>query len=481
MKTSTTEKVVAGSSATDCRVCVRRRIRCDRTTPSCLKCMKRSIECPGYGRNLRWANAIAVRGRFKGLQYPKDASQDVVPADGLSVPPKSSWIEAAANIAKIAAGAPSASEIEHLVSYYSRRIAGNMVWVDSTLNPYRRLVVPKARSSPIILLAILAVSAEHMAPAQPSFVVFAPKARDVVVSRITQELSRITERLGSEEPREIFDLETAEWILAAMLILSNYECIGDSSTAWCSHRLGARLLVNGFADSSAESSELFRFLRAQFSIHDVLASTTTCFYLGTDGVMLPRQGDPEALLSEYMRLIHQVTLYITDMHTVAHRVPTPAALRIEFERTRGLTLMSAATSAALEDDSTRINFIQLVDVHHIAALLYAYQCVYSFTSADAEIFLTMKELFEKLENCARNDALIQHLTWPVFIAGTECHGCEEKQCLVLKWYGNIIKKTGFRNYMVVTSFLEELWKNKLECWLEMAKAWERDGKPLLAV
>ncbi|KIN03049.1 hypothetical protein OIDMADRAFT_52858 [Oidiodendron maius Zn] len=233
--------------------------------------MKRSIECSGYGRNLRRANAIAVRGRFKGLQSSRDASQDVLPADGL---PKSSRIEAAANIAKIAAGASNASEIEHLVSYYSRRIAGNMVWADSPLNPYRRRVVPKARSSPIILLAILAVSAEHMAPAQPSVVVFAPKARDVVVSRITQELSRITERHGSEEPQEILDLETAEWILAAMLILSNHECIGDRFTAWCSHRLGARLLVNGFADSSTKSSELCRFLRAQFSIHDVLASTT---------------------------------------------------------------------------------------------------------------------------------------------------------------------------------------------------------------
>lgn len=475
------ETAFAGRSTTDCRVCVRRRIRCDRTTPSCLKCLKRSIECPGYGRNLRWANAIAVRGRFKGLQCPKDASQDVLPVKGLSVPSKQSWTEAAANLAKLAVGAPNASEVEQLVCYYSKRVAGNMIWVDSPLNPYRRLVVPKARSSPIILLAILAVSAEHMDPTQSSLAVFAPKARDVAISIITQELSRITEGLGSKEPREILDLDTTEQILTAMLILSNYECIGDTSRAWCSHRLGARLIINAFTESSAELSELFRFLRAQFSIHDVLASTTTCLYLGIDDVVLPKHGDPEALLSEYIRLIHQVTLYITDRDTAAHAVPTPAALRIEFERTRGRTLMAAATSAALGDESTRLNFIHLVDVHHIAALLYAYQCVYKFTSGDAEIFLTMQELFEKLENCASDSTLIQHLTWPVFIAGTECDGCEGKQRLVLKWYRDIIMKTGFRNYNVVTSFLEELWKNKPECWLEKAKAWERDGKPLLAV
>ena len=401
--------------------------------------------------------------------------------DRLSAPSESPWADAARNVSKMILGAPNATEIEDLVSYYSRRIAVNMVWVDSPSNPYRRLVIPRARSSPFILLAILAVSAEHMTPTRQSLIEFAPKARDVVISRITNELSKLTQRSSSGEPRDLLGQETAEWVLAAMLILSNYECIRDKSTAWCSHRLGARLLVNGFAGSGAESSEIFRFLRAQFSIHDVLASTTTRFYLGIDGVTLPKTGDPEALLSEYIKLIHQVTLYITDKRTAAHRVPTPSAFRVECERIRGLTLMSAATSASLKDQNSRINFIQLVGVHHSAVLLYAYKCVYDFTSADPNLFLTSQELFEELENCASNDALIQHLTWPAFIAGTECHGSEEKQRLVLKWYGDIIKSTGFRNYSVVISFLEELWKNQPEGWLERAEAWERAGKPLLAV
>lgn len=462
----------SNTSATDCKVCARRRIRCDRTRPSCLKCTKRNIECPGYGRNIRWANAVAVRGRFKGMQYPKEQSQN----DG-----SDKWTKSAATIAKLAAGAPNTGEIERLVSYYSKEIAGNMIWVDSPSNPYRRLVVPKAKSSPVILLAIIAVSAEHMAVGslEPSLLAFAPGARDIVVSKITQELSKITGGSGSQEPRDILDLETVEWVLASMLILSNYECIGDTSTAWCSHRLGARLLVNAFSDSSAESSELFRFLRAQFGIHDVLASTTTCLYLGTEGVVLPKQGDPEALLAEYMRLIHRLTVLVTNKTT--QDIPPPAVLRIEFENTRGLTLMNAASSAALAGESARVSFIQLVDVHHLAALLYAYRCIYDFTSQDVEVTLTMQQLFEKLQHCASNDALIQHLTWPVFIAGTECYDCDKKQDLVLKWYGEIISKTGFKNYEVVVSFLRQLWEEKPESWLEVAKTWERDGKPLLAV
>lgn len=466
---------VVERGTTDCKSCARRRIRCDRARPSCLKCMKRSIECPGYGRNLRWVNAVAVRGRFKGMKYPNDSCQVNVPAKEGSKP----WAEIAVTIAKIVPGAPNAREIEHLVSYYSEKIAGNMIWVDSPQNSYRRLVVPKAKTSPITLLAILAVSAAHMAATEPSLHTFVPKAYDVIISSIAHELSRVTECLGSKEPRDILDLETVEWILASMLILSNYECIGDSSATWCSHRLGARLLINGYSDSRAETSELFKFLRAQFGIHDVLASTTTCLYLGADDVVLPKSDDPEALLSEYMRLIHQQTVCITNK--MPQNILCPATLRMDFDKARGLTLMKAATSAVLDGESTRLAFIHLVDVHHLAGLLYAYRRVYKFTSQDAEITHTTLQLFEKLQSCATNDALIQHLTWPGFIAGTECSNCENKQRSILKWYSNIINKTGFRNYKIVVSFLEELWKHRSENWLEMAKVWERNGKPLLAV
>lgn len=166
--------------------------------------MKRSIECPGYGRSLRWVNVVAVRGRFKGMKYPNNSWQLDVPAKERSKP----WAEIAVTIAKIVPGAPNAREIEHPVFYYSEKIAGNMIWVDSPQNPYRRLVVPKAKTSPITLLAILAVSATHMATTEPLLHTFVPKANDVIVSSIAHELSRVTECLGSKEPHGVLDLKT---------------------------------------------------------------------------------------------------------------------------------------------------------------------------------------------------------------------------------------------------------------------------------
>src|SRR5690242_17828824 len=53
-----------------CFQCSRRRIVCDRTEPSCLKCAKKGIECSGLGR-IRFAEGVARRGRFKDCKIPK--------------------------------------------------------------------------------------------------------------------------------------------------------------------------------------------------------------------------------------------------------------------------------------------------------------------------------------------------------------------------------------------------------------------------
>ena len=52
-----------------CFQCSRRRIICDRTEPSCLKCAKKGIECSGLGR-IRFAEGVARRGRFKDCKVP---------------------------------------------------------------------------------------------------------------------------------------------------------------------------------------------------------------------------------------------------------------------------------------------------------------------------------------------------------------------------------------------------------------------------
>jgi hypothetical protein len=53
-----------------CFQCSRRRVVCDRTEPSCLKCAKKGIECSGLSR-IRFAEGVARRGRLKNCRIPK--------------------------------------------------------------------------------------------------------------------------------------------------------------------------------------------------------------------------------------------------------------------------------------------------------------------------------------------------------------------------------------------------------------------------
>lgn len=59
-------------SDVDCWTCRRRHIKCDRiiSPTGCNKCAKKPVQCLGYQKPLRWADGVAVRGKFKGKSRP---------------------------------------------------------------------------------------------------------------------------------------------------------------------------------------------------------------------------------------------------------------------------------------------------------------------------------------------------------------------------------------------------------------------------
>jgi hypothetical protein len=477
-----------------CSTCHRRRIRCDQTLPSCVKCQRKGLTCPGYERRLRWAGAIAVRGRFRGIAEPgqlhRAASHEDAVIDlprtarrkNVSAEQVSMWSDVAVEIERLLPGALATADICEMVQYYDDQIAGNMVWIDSPSNPYRRLVIPRAQSQPILLLSILAIASEHHTMSRKAASsILSKKAYEIVIAHITRELEHTVNMMSSSGAAVSLDLSTVEWVLASILVLSNYECVGSQSMLWCSHRLGARTLIQAVAISQSESSELYQFLRAQFSAYDILASTTTHMHMDSEDIILPDANEPEALLSEYMKLIHEISTYTWQGETSNPPIPPASVLRTRFETVRGLTMMSAAASTAIANGSSRFHFICLVDIYHIAALLFAYRTAYGMKPEDPAVQVLSNELMEKLDYFMTNIPLIQNLPWPVFIAGTESHGIEERQVLVSKWYRAIIERTGFNNYKEVELFLIEYWAGNETDWRRVAELWESQGRPLLAV
>ncbi|KIX95103.1 uncharacterized protein Z520_09019 [Fonsecaea multimorphosa CBS 102226] len=54
-----------------------RRIKCDQSRPKCNKCLRKGLDCPGYGIRYRFNDGIASRGRFTGRAVPIDQVESV--------------------------------------------------------------------------------------------------------------------------------------------------------------------------------------------------------------------------------------------------------------------------------------------------------------------------------------------------------------------------------------------------------------------
>lgn len=443
--------------------------------------------------HLRWAGAIAVRGRFKGMQRPDTCSsipqEEVVGPSAKLLPGTEAaassteppWSRAATIIGQLVSIAPSAIEISHLIDYYDREICGNMVWVDTEQNPYRRLVLPLAETEPILLLSILAIASEHGAALQSRSSEFSENARNIVLSNITQEIQTLFEpSSGRHRSPGGMDLATAEWVLASILVLSNYETVRMDSTVWCSHRLGGRTLINAISYLNCGSSELWSFLRMQFSIYDVLLSTTTHIQLKIEDNILPELCDSDSMFAEYLMLIHQVSSFAKNAGTKESERPRTEVVRARFETARGLSLMAAGRLGAM-DRHTRCILIWLMDIYHVSGLLFAYHSAYAVPDSIIEVKALEKELFEKIAHYTANAGRMPAISWPLFIAGTVCHKIKERESLVMEWCEKLVAETGFRYYRVVESFLQDLWLLDDQNWQKMAEDWEGMGKPILAI
>ena len=503
MRTATTFITLQANQCKDCPTCVRRRIRCDRSLPTCIKCSKKDLVCPGYGPRLRWANGIAVRGHLKGRKTPnidkppklsKARSKDSTSPHSIKSLENNLTTRPAPVVdppEKLFPGFPDPSTRSQLLDHYDKQIAGLMVWIDSEKNEYRRLVLPLADEQPVLLLAILAISAQHLAVTTGQESSFPARARDAAVTMISKEIQQVTGQLAAGfDLSSQMDPDTAVWMLASMLTLANYEMTETETgaTAADSHRQAARTLVNALATTNRESNALFNFLRNQLSIYDILACTTIFGPMSTVEVILPAPDHSNLIFSEFLSLLHRVTIWSRQRHEKESSgsfslsdVPiTTADARAGFEQARGSTLM-AAGFLELPRDAKRRDFIRIVDIYHHAALLYTYRVLFSGQVEHIEVNAAATILFERLTQLEDKATCLQNLPWPVFIAGTECSEDAERQAFIAKLYEDIAQDMGFKYYLGILDFLQDLWSSKLTNWTELARSYEASGKKIGAV
>ena len=82
MSSSRTVTMVGVPRSTGCRLCVKRRVRCDEARPACHNCIRYGAECPGYTHTLKF-----VAGKHETKRDPA-GSETTVSARQSASPPK---------------------------------------------------------------------------------------------------------------------------------------------------------------------------------------------------------------------------------------------------------------------------------------------------------------------------------------------------------------------------------------------------------
>lgn len=492
-----------------CSTCTKRRIRCDLAQPTCKKCAKKGLACPGYGPRLRWAGGVAVRGKLKGQNVPlpdladrpaqaavlADAvdAVDAAEAEADAEPRPGPSAQDAVVVSPAGLDQTLRKSAREFIEYYDKNIAGLMVWFDSEDNDYRRRVLPRAANTPGLRLAVAAISAHHGAGTfDHETPRFSEAARDACLGLIQNQVREMTGRLtGGSELTSQSDMADAEWMLAAILMISTYEMANAQTAAAESHRMAARTIANVFGHNEASCTRVFDFLRNQLAVLDILSSTTSFELADVERTVVPPPSMANGLFTQYLTLLQSVTLVSRQRMEAAppsDANPGPAgggdlsasSIRSQFEQARGATLL-AAGRLQMQPSVVGRDFIRLVDIYHHAGILYSYRCLGFVTLERADWESSMLKLFEQFAALEDPTLCAQNLPWPAFVAGTECHGDDERQETIAKLFTTITDATGFRHFLDVLKFLRMFWAGDHPDWQPLAREFQQKGFRILAL
>ncbi|PNP61414.1 hypothetical protein FNYG_13897 [Fusarium nygamai] len=344
-----------------------------------------------------------------------------------------------------------------------------MVWIDSEKNYYRQKVLPLAQTNKAVRLAVCAVSAQHAArDFTPSSVY--EKDRDQVLSLIMRGVDDMT-----AHPQLTVTADTAEWMLSSMMVLSSYELAHTGGAdAADFHRQAARALVNTLSTVDFPKSNLFRFLQNQLSMYDIFACTTILDATDVQDAIRPVEYGDDRSFSAYLRLLHDATL----ISRGGSGQDSTRDWRGEFVQARGETLIEVGSSGVCLS-ADRGDFIRLVDAYHNAALLYTARCLGHQYGPEETV--SLGDLFRLLTGTENLHGWIHNLAWPIFIAGTESYGDDDRQLIVRSLYESLSEVTGFKHHGDVLTFLETFWSGGDADWRILAKRWGDLGRRILAV
>ncbi|KAJ5752485.1 hypothetical protein N7520_009402 [Penicillium odoratum] len=288
-----------------CLTCKKRRKGCDKAKPSCNNCIKRGCICEGYGS--LWAEPLGPSAPvFKATDAntsksrPKDeATLALLPSPSIS-PQSDVWLDAQSSVSTSPNGSIPSSprywlsesdsnqdqnqhdqNIEdalilqgslavvprprnyishlsdhesHYLQYHVQQGSRLLANLESDENPLRSLLIPRAMSSPLLMRAICALSALHLANRTQGF-----SARTASATFYGRTLNGLRSVLVESSPEAFSDDA-----MLAVGLMCKYEIVRGSVKQWVVHLNALQRLIATRGGLQSMDPDAAHFLRGLY-------------------------------------------------------------------------------------------------------------------------------------------------------------------------------------------------------------------------
>ncbi|KAJ6180592.1 hypothetical protein N7519_011053 [Penicillium mononematosum] len=491
-------------AAKDCPTCQRRRIKCDRGLPACHKCGKRNLECPGYGRQLKWVQGVASRGSLRGRAFPSlDApvtasnspcsSSETSSETHATVSSINSLNQYSCPTARFSPGArlSPASElcfsqarplhVSRLISWFNDRVAHRLAWVPQQ-NAWRHMILPMAESSETVLSSILAIAAHDLASeyhpndlGHGTFQQMSKNYQNKSLALLAQELNSLS--ISSTSALEAST--TSAYTLASVIILCNNEFMKPQGAGWRVHLSAAREIILASGNRPRRHHQLAcieQFLELEFYEASVWADLTT-FGNYNMKIKTPPASAENAVFTDFIRVIDQITRLErlrfcsgTIEQTSLYGPMQDIQSQIECARN---SMMRLSESIDFSSEADQRGFELVIWMYYHATLIYSHQALSEVATACDDVRKSRDEILRYVQFLSetRDGMFAQDLVWPLFMAGTELRGHSIGQKIIQECFGNVMRISRTLDRARVLSFVETWWNEPgtYTSWIDMAR------------
>ncbi|KAF2489033.1 hypothetical protein BU16DRAFT_496889, partial [Lophium mytilinum] len=456
-----------------CHNCRRRRLKCDRSLPQCLKCIKRGQECLGYQRLFRWDQGVASRGKMAGMTFdemakdrarhknsnpqalcPTSLSDEQFARENIEVSPLRFLAD------------PLIQDVNHAsrkyLFYFASDVCRDLVLYDiPENNPFRELI-PLTHKHPVLLQIIIANSALHMSnacqkssasdtaafPLGPrTSLLGSPCSSSSVIRQTTSYNDALAAkqqalRLLASALTSIASVDT-DVILAVVLLFIECELIDSGRDNWRYHTNGAKTIIERVCGPNVSTQTAMSPLRSclisNCLVFDILGSTlasstglvsSDTFSAGAISLLHDAEGNhcssfPVILL----QLIRDGAQLSQSNHPSSPLYPSTVskqqqALLLLYTAQSFNPLTWATNIQARSPATDLLHRTHVASAHRAAVCIYLSRVLLSLhptiqLSYDVESLV--EDIITHLSFICPSDPLFTATTWPAFIAGAETH------------------------------------------------------------